>query len=347
MKACVLESLGQLTYKEVPTPKPKEDEVLLQVKACGICSSDIDRVFKTGAYHFPIILGHEFSGKIVEVGNGVDRCYLGRRAVVFPLLPCFKCSSCSVGAYMRCEQYSYFGSRCDGAFAEYIAVPVWNLSFFSDNVPYESAAMCEPSAVALHATTAAEVMPGETVAVVGSGTIGLLAAMWFRIQGVHQVIVIGRGMEKLKIANKLGFEHVISSSTQNPEQEIQHLTNGRGADVVLEAVGNTATVNTAIRCAGKGGRVILTGNPATNIELDRNVYWKILRGELSIRGIWNSNYNTEKNDWAVTLDHMEKGHISVEQLITHKFSLDKCIETFDFLRVKKGQSMKVMFVRKD
>lgn len=347
MKACVLESLGQLTYKEVETPKPKEGEVLLQVRACGICSSDIDRVFKTGAYHFPIILGHEFSGDIVEVGTGTDRAYLGHRAVVFPLLPCFNCPSCSVGAYMRCEQYSYFGSRCDGAFAEYIAVPEWNLSLFSDNVSYESAAMCEPAAVALHAVTAAEVVPGETVAIIGSGTIGLIAAMWFRIQGARQVIIIGRGIEKLKMAHKLGFEYGISSLTQEPEQEIRRLTNGRGVDVVLEAVGNSVAINTAVSCVRKGGKVILTGNPEADVKLDRNVYWKILRGELNLRGTWNSNYNAEKNDWTVVLDYMEKGLLPVQSLITNRFSLDKGAEAFNFLRDNRGLSTKVMFVMKD
>ena len=101
MKACVLEKLGQLVYKDVPMPTPKEDEVLLRVRACGICSSDTDRVFTTGPYHFPLIPGHEFSGEIVETGKGVDRAYLHRRAAVFPLLPCFRCPSCEEGSRTR------------------------------------------------------------------------------------------------------------------------------------------------------------------------------------------------------------------------------------------------------
>lgn len=347
MKACVLESVGQLTYKEVAVPTPGEKEVLLQIKACGICSSDIDRVFKTGTYHFPTIPGHEFAGKIVETGAGVDSSYLGRRAVVFPLLPCFQCPSCKIGAYARCEQYSYFGSRCDGAFAEYISVPQWNLVLFSNDVSYEAAAMCEPSAVALHAVSTAGITPGETVAIIGSGTIGLIAAMWARIQGAGQVIIVGRGTEKLQLAEKLGFEHLISTATQEPLQEIRRLTNDLGADAAIEAVGASAAISTAISCVRKGGRVVLTGNPVGDIQMGKDVYWKILRGELTLCGIWNSSYNAEQNDWRVTLDHMEKSLLPVEQLITHRFSLDECTEAFRVLRDRKSKSVKVMFIMKD
>lgn len=129
MKACVLKGIGNLEYKEVPTPVPERGEVLLKIKASGICGSDIGRVYVKGTYHFPTIPGHEFAGQIVEAGEGVDSSLVGKRAAVFPLLPCRKCDMCEVGEYASCWNYNYFGSRCDGGFAEYIAVPVWNLEF--------------------------------------------------------------------------------------------------------------------------------------------------------------------------------------------------------------------------
>lgn len=343
MKACVLKAIGQLCYEDVPTPEPKRGEVLLQIKRCGICSSDIDRVFKTGTYHFPTIPGHEFSGQIVALGKDTDAAYLGRRAAVFPLLPCFSCPSCEMEEYARCDQYGYFGSRCDGAFAEYLAVPVWNLVLFPDTLSYDAAALCEPAAVALHAIDAGEIAIGDTVAIVGSGTIGLLAAAWAREKGASRVIIIGRGEEKLKVAQKLGFSHTVSTMGEDPKQVICALTEGQGADTVFEMVGNTESISTAICCAKKGGTVVLTGNPCGNLALGRDVYWKILRNELSIKGTWNSSYNTHKNDWKAALRYMQNGVLPVETLITHHFRLSECKDAFDILREKKNTAIKVMF----
>lgn len=343
MKACVLKGIGQLCYEEVTTPTPRKGEVLLQIKRCGICSSDIDRVFKTGTYHFPTIPGHEFSGQIIALGDGVDPSYLGRRAVVFPLLPCFRCPSCEMEEYARCDNYNYFGSRCDGAFAEYLAVPVWNLVLLADTLSYDAAALCEPAAVAFHAVNTGQITPGDTVAVVGSGTIGLLAAMWAKIQGAGQVIVIGRGEKKLKTAQTLGFSQTISTVAQDAEKETLTLTGQQGADIVLEMVGSPESVNSAICCVKKGGTVVLTGNPSGDITLNRTAYWKILRKELNIKGTWNSSYSTNKNDWANAVDYMEKGLLPTEQLITHHFRLDECDKAFRVLLDRESGAIKVMF----
>lgn len=343
MKACVLKEVGQLCYEEVPVPEPKQGEVLLQVKRCGICSSDIDRVFKTGTYHFPTIPGHEFSGQVIALGEGVDPSCLRKRAAVFPLLPCFQCSSCKEEEYARCDNYGYFGSRCDGAFAEYLAVPVWNLAFFPDSLSYDAAALCEPAAVALHAVNAGQIAPGDTVAVIGSGTIGLLAAMWARMQGASQIVVIGREADKLKAAQALGFSHTASALMQNPEEAVRKLTAEQGADVVLEMAGSPETVSTAVCCARKGGTVVLTGNPTGDITLSRTVYWRILRSELHIIGTWNSSYSACKNDWFTTLKCMEQGLLPVEKLITHHFPLREWEHAFHVLRDRQSGAIKVMF----
>lgn len=343
MNACVLKEIGRLCYESVENPKPARGEVLLHIKYCGICSSDIDRIFKTGTYHFPTIPGHEFSGEIVELGEDVDGTYLGKRAVVYPLLPCFHCPSCEVGEYARCDSYSYFGSRRDGAFAEYVAVPIWNLVRFSDKLPFDLAALCEPATVALHAIRAAHIALGDTVVVIGSGTIGLLASMWARIHGASKVIVVGRGEEKLKTARELGFQHIISTLTQDAERKIRALTEEKGADTVLEMVGSSSAIRMAVCCVKKGGTVVLTGNPSGNIELERNVYWKILREELTLRGTWNSSYNSDQNDWTTVLEYMEKGILSVEKLITHQFPLREWKKAFEVLQNKENGAVKVMF----
>ena len=171
MKACVLKGIGNLIYEDVPTPKPGKGEVLLKIKASGICGSDIGRVFVKGTYRFPTIPGHEFSGQIVEIGEGVDETLIGKKASVFPLLPCRKCEMCEIGEYASCRNYNYFGSRCDGGFAEYIAVPVWNLVIPEGDLSYEEMAMAESAAVSLHALSRAGVELGDTIAIFGAGAI--------------------------------------------------------------------------------------------------------------------------------------------------------------------------------
>lgn len=343
MKACVLEDIGKLVYQEIQKPTIKEDEVLLQIKACGICSSDIGRVFQTGTYHFPTIPGHEFAGQIVEVGEKVDQSLLGKRSVVFPLLPCQKCPSCMEKEYARCEHYNYFGSRCDGAFAQYLAVPVWNLALFSDTLDYSTAALCEPAAVALHGVHAAGSLAGKKVVVIGTGTIAFLTALWANELGAEQILMLGRSHAKQKFAEEFGIAN-LKYLYGDLDSQIQELTNGLGVSVVCECVGSEESVNLAVKVARKGGKVILYGNPASDITLPQQVYWKILRNELTIKGTWNSSYKEEMNDWKVTLSYMEQYQDKFAPLITHTFGLDQYKEAFAVLQNSKEFSIKVMFV---
>ena len=174
MRALVLHDVADLRLETVPVPELTAGCVLLKIQACGICSSDKERVFVTGTYHFPTIPGHEFAGKIVAAADDVDEALLGRRASVFPMLPCKECDACKIEQYAQCSNYNYFGSRCDGGFAEYLVVPVWNLVLYDDSVPYAMAALSEPSAVSMHAVNIGNIKKGENVAVVGTGTIGFL-----------------------------------------------------------------------------------------------------------------------------------------------------------------------------
>ena len=134
MKALNLHAVGDLRYEEVPDPVREKGEVLMKVRACGICGSDIPRIFKKGTYHFPTIPGHEFAGEIVDADN---KELIGKRAAVFPLIPCRQCAACETGNYAQCSHYDYYGSRRDGGFAEYIAVKEWNLVFFDDSLSFE------------------------------------------------------------------------------------------------------------------------------------------------------------------------------------------------------------------
>lgn len=343
MNALVLHGVGDLRYETVEVPELKEGTVLLQIKACGICSSDIPRIFVTGTYHFPTIPGHEFSGKIVAVGDGVDEKLLGRRSCVFPMLPCRNCKACGLQEWAQCSGYSYFGSRCDGAFAEYLVVPVWNLVPFSDGLSYEEAALCEPAAVSLHAVNIAKLKDGENVVITGTGTIGFLIGLFAKQKiGTGKAIVCGRSENKLEFAKSLGFETVNSSKEDAPEG-IKRITGADGADAVFEAVGSNASIETAVKSAGALGRVVLVGNPEGDLSLEKNVYWSVLRKQLTISGSWNSNYNDRINDWEAAVRLFEKGEPALGKLITHTFKMNEFEKAFETIKDRNEFTLKVMF----
>ncbi|HOT50780.1 MAG TPA: alcohol dehydrogenase catalytic domain-containing protein, partial [Candidatus Hydrogenedentes bacterium] len=203
MKACVLRAVGDLRCEDAPDPKPGPGEALIAIKACGVCGSDIPRVFEKGTYRFPTIPGHEMAGEVVSVGAGCDSVLLGKTVAVFPLIPCRRCEACEIGAYAQCADYNYLGSRCDGGFAEYVVAPAWNLQVVPDGVSYEAAAMCEPAAVAAHALRRADLGLGDSVAIFGAGPIGIMLAQWARRGGASRVLLADIDDAKIEFARRL------------------------------------------------------------------------------------------------------------------------------------------------
>jgi L-iditol 2-dehydrogenase len=343
MMACNLHGVGDLRYEEVAVPSLKPGEVLLKVKAAGICGSDIPRVFEKGTYHFPTIPGHEFAGEIAEVNPG-DEALLGKTAAVFPLLPCFTCEACQTGEYAQCANYDYYGSRRDGAFAEYIAVKKWNLVLAPRGVKAEHAAMCEPCAVAIHALSQAEIKPGDTVAIFGAGTIGILAAQAARGQGALNVVLVDVDNAKLDLARSLGFEHAIDSKTGDPALYIKNISGGRGADLALEAAGVAAAAEGCLKAAKTFGTVVLMGNPSKNMDISQNAYWEILRKQLTLKGTWNSSYSDANNNWHTAIQCMEMGVFDLDKLITHRFSFSECNKAFELAKSRSEAWVKIMFI---
>lgn len=344
MHALVLREVGKLEYEEVNVPELKEGTVLVNIKASGICSSDIERVFVTGTYHFPTIPGHEFSGQIVAVGDNVDESLLGKRTCVFPLLPCMECEACKEEKYVQCSNYNYFGSRCDGGFAEYLVVPTWNLIPFDDSLDYEKAALCEVTAVSLHAINRGNLKGNETVAVIGTGTIGYIIGSIAAAKGA-KVIMCGRSEKKLAFAKELGFD-TVDVNSETFEKDILALTNGSGCNLCYEAVGTEDSLSNAIKASGNSGTIVLVGNPKGNMSLEKNVYWKILRKELNVVGTWNSSYNSKVNDWENALELLNSDLFDFSKLITKVYDMEQKDEAFETLRDKDTFSVKVMFKNK-
>ena len=341
MKALNLHGVNDLRYEEVPMPERKSDEVLLWVRACGICGSDIPRVFTKGTYHFPTIIGHEFAGEIIDAD---DLSLIGRGAAVFPLIPCGKCEACGDERYAQCANYDYYGSRRDGAMAQYIAVKVKKLVLLPEGVSYRSAAMCEPAAVSLHAFRKAEVREKDTVVIFGVGPIGLMLASWAREADARHIILVARSEERAEFARQLGFVEVVNSSTTDVTAYVKKVTNGRGAAACIEGTGSSEALEQCLACTKNFGRVVTMGNPIGEMKLSQDAYWQILRHELTLVGTWNSSFSSQQNDWTEVIEAMRDKILDPEALITHTFALSEYERAFKVMHEKLEPYCKVMFV---
>lgn len=351
MKAWVLQDIGDIQYTEVATPQPGENEALISVRAAGICGSDIPRIYRDGAHKMPLIPGHEFSGQVVAIGHGVSEKWLQKRVGIYPLIPCRSCIACRKGQYEMCRQYGYLGSRQDGGFAEYVRVPIDNLIELPDNVTYEQAAMLEPMTVAIHAMRRVSITPADKIVVCGLGTIGLLLIMVLLECGIENVLVIGnKDSQREKIlALGLSEDRFCDSRRENVGEWVSSHTDEAGADVFFECVGKNETVSQAIRLTAPGGRICMEGNPYTDMFLDKQTYWKILRNQLHVTGTWNSSFFGHDNetghresDWSVALQLLQRERIAPEQLISHRYDLADLEEGLHVMRDKEEDYLKVI-----
>lgn len=345
MKAWVLHGIDDLRLEEVEKPEPGGHEVLVEVKATGICGSDIPRIYQNGTYSFPLIPGHEFSGVVAETGALADPAWKGKRVGVFPLIPCGKCAPCRKKQYEMCRSYSYLGSRRDGGFAEYVLVPEDNLICLPEQVSYEAAAMLEPMAVAVHSMRRVSPAATDRVAVCGLGTIGLLLLMFLRKAGITDISVIGNKESQKQSVLEMGLpeESYLDCRQQDAGKWMMERTGGEGVDVFFECVGRNETLVQAVEGTAPAGKVMLVGNPYSDMTLDKKVYWKILRNQLTVLGTWNSSFTHEpEDDWHYVLKKLSEKLITPERLITHRLPFDRLEEGLHIMRDKKEDYVKVM-----
>jgi len=333
MKAYVLHGVNDLRYSEIAIPECNEEWAIVKVMAAGICSSDIARIFTKGTYHFPTIPGHEFAGVVDSVGSNKNSSLVGKHVGVFPLIPCKECTQCKEKHYEMCAHYDYVGSRRDGGFAEYVAVPVWNLIPLPENIPFTSAAMLEPLSVALHAMKMAEFLRGQSVGIIGTGMIGISAAQWAYKFGAGQVTLMGRNEKKRKLIEKIGLAYDVCTSIDSLSEY----------DVVLEAVGSVTAVNMAINAVAPGGRLILMGNPSDDIVLPQDVYWRILRKQITLRGTWNSSYDGKNaSDWIEAIEALRTGELDIASLVSHSFRQEELVKGLKIMLEHKEPYCKII-----
>lgn len=339
LKAVAVTGRQELTVTDID-PICGPDEVLVRVAYCGICGSDIPRYFDGAVHNIPQVLGHEFSGVVAEVGADVTTATVGDRVAVAPLVPCHDCSECRAGRPSLCPNYSFIGSRRQGALADLVAVPAVNLVPLGD-LSLKVGALVEPLTVAIHGVERAEVIPGEPVAVLGGGVIGLLAVLTLRDKGAGPITVLDVDPRNLEVALKLGAAYAVNVLTDDVEAHFA----ANGAPVLtVETAGVPPTQRQALTITARRGTVVYVGTAHQDLTLGPKVFEHILRHELTVRGSWMS-YSAPfpGHEWTDAVRILGSGLVDPEILITHEVPLPEAVRGFEAMRSRDEHRLKVMF----
>ncbi len=340
MQALILENLKDLQLRDVPEPQLAPEDVLIHVKACGICGSDIHGYDgSTGRRIPPIIMGHEAAGIIAKVGTGVHSFKIGDRVTFDSTVSCGHCRFCSSGDVNLCDNRQVLGVSCgdyrrNGAFAEYVAVPQHILYSLPDSFAYEKAALIEAVSIAVHAAKITAIQPGSSAVVIGAGMIGLLAVQAFRIFGCTQIFAVDLEENKLTMARQLGADKTFLATDPNLLDKLKAATGGQGPDIAVEVVGAQKSILTAINSVRRGGTVTLIGNLAPSVEIPLQV---VVTRQLRLLGSCAS-----AGEYRECIDLMESGAINVDPLISAVAPLSEGAEWFSRLYAREPGLMKVI-----
>lgn len=331
-------SVFELVDKDVP--QPADHEVLIRVKACGICGSDIHGANGSSGRRIPpIVMGHEAAGEIVEVGSATTKFAVGDRVTFDSMVFCGDCHYCNQGRTNLCESRQVMGVSCDefrrhGAYAEYVCVPERIVCPLPENISYDHAAFTEPVGVAVHAVNRANVQAGETAIVVGTGLIGLLVVQALRNADCKTIVALDLVPQRLDLAMKLGATHAMLATEDDVVAKIHELTNGRGAHHSFEVVGANGPVSLAIEGLRRGGTCVLVGNLSPEVTLPLQ---KVVTRELNLIGTCGIN-----DEVPLSVDLIASGKIDVEPLISARSSLEEAADWFAKLESGDQPWLKVL-----
>jgi L-iditol 2-dehydrogenase len=346
MKAAVLYANEDIRYDDLPEPQVEPGYVKVRVCATGICGSDVPRVLKNGAHYYPIVLGHEFSGEVVEIGSGVTRVKVGDHVSGAPLLPCMKCDDCQRGNYSLCKHYGFIGSREQGSFAQFVVMPEINAVKFDVSIPYEQAAMFEPATVSLHGLMLNNYQGGDYVAVLGGGTIGMFAMQWAKIFGSKKIAVFDIDDGRLALAKRLGADETFNTREDGFMEKAKAYTGGKGYDYVFEAAGNPITMLMAFEVAANKANVCFIGTPTRDVTFTPKQMELMNRKEFRLTGSWMS-YSAPfpGKEWELTAHYFATGQLKFDDsFIFKRFSLSDCAEAFSLYKMSGTVKGKIMFI---
>ncbi len=341
MKAAVMHDLRDMRIEEVEIPEIGAYDVLVRMRRVGICGSDVHFYLEGRIADFivksPLILGHECSGEVAEIGSKVERFGIGERVVVEPGFTCGKCEFCRRGRYNLCRTVKFYATPpFDGAFAEYVSAPEQSVLKLPDNITHEEGAMIEPLAVGMMAAKRGEISASDSVAIFGAGPIGQMSLLAAKVFGALEIYVVDVVKYRLEYAEKSGATDVVNSSVEDPIQRILNLTANKGIDVVMEASGALPAIKQALEIVKPGGRIIHIGYPMKEIPINLDT---VLAKELDLRGV-----HRYANVYPTAIKAVSLGKINVRPFVTHRFPLDRIVEGFETQINRTGNSMKVQIV---
>jgi L-iditol 2-dehydrogenase len=309
-KSAVLKKNRKVVVEYVEQPKLSSDECEIRITDAGLCSSDITRSYGNGAYFYPLVMGHELSGEIINLGSNInDEFSVGDKVCIFPLLPCFCCPSCKQNLFALCNNYDYYGSRRNGGFSEFLNVKKWNLLKLPIGVSSQDGALIEPTAVVIHAIKKLNinVQDKSSLCIFGAGFLGLIATQIVRnLYPNCEICLVDRNQFKLDI----GLKYKANSKWIGDKKswDLFLLDNENSFNHVIEFVGKPETFSAAIHVASENSNVVWAGNISGNLTLSRQQVSSILRKELTIIGTWNSIYKGKETcDWSESIDMIKNG----------------------------------------
>ncbi len=336
MKALVIFEPHRAGVVDIDIPRPRDNEVLVRVRACGLCQTD-RHIYEGGFLaKYPIIPGHEFSGEVVDIGENVDGIARGDRVVIDPNISCGKCYYCRSGMKHFCENWQGIGVTINGGFAEYVIVPKENIYIIPKDLSFEAASLTEPLSCIIHGIDRIEMIVGKSVAIFGAGPIGLMFLQLLKHFGASKIAVFDINDYRLEIARKLGADHIYNPRDVDIHRVVREEISRYGIDIVIEASGSLEAFRQAMRIVGYSGKILVFGVPPRESEVGIKLF-DVYRKEISIIGSFTNPYTMYRS-----IDILRSGIISIDMIITHRVGL---ADVLDMLRGNiPGNALKIVAI---
>lgn len=336
MNAAVTAGDGTLELEDRPRPEPKPGEVLVRVRAVGICGSDVGLVHGEGPpwTEYPLVPGHEVCAEVVTLGDGVDDLAVGDRVALHGFVYCGACRACREGRYYQCDELKEIGFTLDGGYREYAAFPAATLTPVPDGLSDAEVTQIDSAACTLHGLHRTDVRYTDTAVVIGPGSLGLFGVQLLQARGVDDIVVTGLRDDRLETAARLGASETVDVTQQDPVDAIHEYTDGRGADLVVETAGASEVVDTALASATRGGDVVLLGAFGEYAEIDPN---DIVAKELTVFGSVTAAHAVDE-----VIDLFARDALTVDGIVTHEFDLTDVDDAFDTVENKRDGVIKAL-----
>ncbi|MFH0965174.1 MAG: zinc-dependent alcohol dehydrogenase family protein [Planctomycetota bacterium] len=338
MKAAVLEAVGKLAVKEVPTPKPKADELLVKVAACGVCGTDVKLFHGDYQAQYPVILGHEFAGEVAAVGPDVASFKVGDLVTSDPNESCGKCDWCRAGQSVSCGSLAGYGVFCDGAFAEYIRIREASAYRLPEDLPLETACFVEPVACAVHGADCAQYRCGDAAVIVGAGPMGQLHIQLAAASPIRKLIVVEPNADRATIARKAGADVVIDPTACDAVQAVKDETGGLGAEVVVDVVGIPKVLEASLRMVKNWGRVVIFGLHPQSATVSVSPF-DLLTRHITVIGAWVNPYTTRR-----AIHCLASGKVKVDYMVTTRLPIDRALEGINLTDKRPPGFLKALIV---